>query len=474
MEKRLIGRKREVMRLAELMNNDQSEFLAVYGRRRVGKTFLIKEYFQRNFTFHLVGLANATTDQQLFNFHATLSRHGAEGLEPPKHWLMAFQQLITHIEAEGGEGKKVLFLDEMPWMDTARSGFMTGLEHFWNGWVNNRNDILLIACGSAASWMINELINNTGGLHNRVTARIKLEPFDLAETRAFLESKQVHYDHMQIVQLYMAMGGIPYYLNGVRPELSAFQNIEALFFHKGAMLQSEFPKIFRSLFKRSETHSSIVSVLATKVSGLTRKEILAKSKLKSGGTFSTALAELEESGFVSSYEPLFKKVKQTTYRISDFYTLFYFRFIKDNKNYGDGVWMSMLDHPSQRAWSGYAYEQVCMSHLPQIKKALGISGIQTTSASWMGTDGTDAAQIDLLIDRRDQTISIIEVKYSIGEYAITKEDAAKLRRKVAVFKAATKTKKAVTVCMITTYGLRNNEHSGSLVQQSLDMEVLFG
>jgi len=473
MKRHIIGRKRESQQLAEIMSREQSVFLAVYGRRRVGKTFLLKEYFSQDFAFHLVGLANATMEQQLFNFHATLSRHGAEGLAVPDHWLMAFQQLMTYIESLEPGGKKVIFFDEMPWMDTAKSDFMTGLEHFWNGWANNRNDILLIACGSAASWMINELINNTGGLHNRVTDRIKLHPFDLEETKLFLESKGAKYNHMQIVQLYMTMGGIPYYLDAVRPELSAHQNIEALFFHKGALLQAEFPLIFKSLFKKSDTHSSIVNALATKVSGLTRKEILSQSQLKSGGTFSRALSELEESGFITSYEPLYKKVQQTTYRLSDFYTLFYYRFVKDNRNYGEGVWMSMLDHPSQRAWSGYAYEQVCMSHLPQIKKAMGISGIQTSSASWIGTDGTDSAQIDLLIDRRDETISIIEIKYSVGEYAITKDYAAKLRRKVTVFKAATRTKKAVSVCMITTYGLRDNEHSGSLVQQSLDMEMLF-
>lgn len=473
-KKLMVGRKKELQQIQIITESSKSEFLAVYGRRRVGKTFLIREFFEYKFDFQISGLANATTTQQLFNFHVSFLRQSSTSFEnQPNNWLEAFQRLIDYLESIDGVSKKTVFFDEMPWFDTKNSDFVMGLEHFWNSWASNRKDILLIACGSAASWMINELINNTGGLHNRVTQKMKIEPFCLQETEELLKRKNCVFDRYQIVQLYMVLGGIPYYLDAIRPDLSATQNIQNLFFEQSSLLRNEFSNLYRSLFRKHKIYETIVEALSTKIQGLQRGEIIALSKVASGGTLTRVLKDLEESGFISSYISLDGKAKNTIYRLSDFYTSFYFKFIKDSKYRGENVWVNLLDNPAHRAWQGFTFEQVCMSHTSQIKKALGISGIQSSDSSWKGNYGEKSAQIDLLIDRRDQVINVCEVKFSLGKYTIDKDYAEKLRDKITIFKEATQTKKSVFLTMITTYGVEKNQYSASLMQNEIVLDDLF-
>ncbi|MFZ2897951.1 MAG: ATP-binding protein [Saprospiraceae bacterium] len=472
----IIGRKKEIGQLDKIKASRKSEFVAVYGRRRVGKTFLVREYFEYQFDFQLTGLANANTQQQLTNFHATLRRYApAYDKSIPSNWFEAFQDLISCLETIQGDRKKIIFLDELPWLATPKSDFMMSLEHFWNSWATNRKDIILIACGSAASWMISELINNRGGLHNRVTERIKIHPFNLGETERLLQSKNIVLDRYQILQLYMVMGGIPYYLDAVSPEKSAAQNIEEMCFRKGAILETEFRNLLASLFRKAHRHEAVVNALALKARGMSRNELVAAATgITSGGSLTRVLEELEESGFIQRYTPFNNKSKNTLYRLSDFYSTFYLKFIKDNTNYEAGVWTNAIDHPSQRAWAGYAFEQVCLAHIPQIKKALGISGILSHTSSWKSARPENGAQIDLVIDRRDQVINLCEVKYSINPYSITKAYADNLRNKVGAFRDETKTRKAVFLTMITTFGLERNAHAGSVVQNEIRMDALFG
>ncbi|MEZ4905294.1 MAG: ATP-binding protein [Spirosomataceae bacterium] len=471
MENAIIGRKKEIQTLATIVESKKSEFLAIYGRRRVGKTFLVREYFNYTFDFQITGLANADTSQQLFNFDTTLRKHTTIFYETAStNWLVAFQRLIEHLETKTKEKKKVVFFDELPWFDTHASDFMMGLEHFWNSWASNRKDIVLIVCGSAASWMLNVLINNSGGLHNRITQKIKVEPFTLQEAEEMLMAKNCVLDRYQIIQLYMAFGGIPYYLEAIQPHLSAAQNIQQLLFDKSGLLKNEFFNLYRSLFRRHEIYEKVVEVLSTKTIGLPRSEIVRLSSITSGGTLTKVLADLEESGFICSYTSLDSKQKNTIYRLSDFYTLFYFKFIKNNT---ENNWLHLVDHPIQRTWLGFAFEQLCLDHVWQIKKALGISGMQSNQATWRGSTSEKAAQIDLLIDRRDQVINLCECKFSLDRFSIDKEYAEKLRSKIAVFKAVSKTKKAVFLTLITTYGIEKNKYATGLVQNEVTMDDLF-
>ncbi len=470
----IIGRQREIKSLEKVAVSTKSEFVAIYGRRRVGKTFLVREYFQYDFDFQLTGLANANTYQQLINFHTALSRQSEVEMDSvPPNWFEAFQRLVDHIERINEARKKIIFLDELPWMDTARSDFLIALEHFWNSWATNRRDVILITCGSAASWMVNTLINNTGGLHNRVTERIKIEPFTLREAELMLKVRNNVLDRYQILQLYMVMGGIPFYLDAVSPEMSASQNIEEMCFRKNGLLVSEYRHLFHSLFKNASRHEAVVTALSSKAMGLTRKELINATGLHTGGSTTKVLNELEESGFLSRYTPFNKKSRETIYRLSDFYSLFYLKFIKNNTNYDEGVWVNTIDHPSHRAWTGYTFEQVCLAHISQIKKELGISGIYSQSCSWKSSQSNGGAQIDLVIDRRDRVVNLCEIKYSINAFSINKSYADNLRNKIAIFRNETKTQKAIFLTMITTFGLHRNEYSSSVVQNEMKMDALF-
>jgi uncharacterized protein len=472
---KIIGRQKEIKLLTSLLNTDSATFVAVYGRRRVGKTFLIRNVYDNQFAFHITGLANVDMSHQLINFHASLVNYFPDCEELPiaTTWFQTFQYLIKALEGLPQTEKKTLFFDELPWFDTPNSFFISALEHFWNSWASARTDINLVVCGSAASWIINELINNTGGLYNRVTHPVYLEPFNLAECEAFFKAKAPSYDRYHILQLYMVFGGIPFYLDFVDPAKSAAQNINDLCFTSRGRLRKEFDKLYASLFKKAEKHIAVIEALAQNAMGMERQTLLKAAKLSDGGNTTAILRELEESSFIGKYNTFGKNKNSALYQLTDFYSLFYLKFIKDNGEYDEDFWINGLDKPNIRAWSGYAFEQVCLLHLKQIKKALGISSVQTVSSAWLGSDGIEKAQIDLLIDRRDQVINLCEMKFSINTYSIDKAYAEDLRRKIGVFKDSTKTTKAVWLTFISTFGLIQNTHYQSLVHTSLTMDALF-
>ncbi|MCK5137824.1 MAG: ATP-binding protein [Bacteroidales bacterium] len=469
----IIGRKKELSALKSLLASKKSEFVAVYGRRRVGKTYLIRSAFDEQFSFQVTALGNAKLAQQLTNFHIALQKvYPPVENNPAKDWFTAFQQLVGYIE-NVKDTRKILFFDELPWFDTHGSGFIQALEHFWNSWASARNDIVLIVCGSAASWMINKLINNRAGLYNRITRRIKLAPFTLSECELFLQSRNSVLDRYQIIQLYMVFGGIPFYWDEVVPGKSAVQNIDDICFSDNGLLRNEYPNLFQSLFKDYQKHEDIIKALTQKAKGITRDEIIDSTGLPNAGSTTRLLLELEESGFIRKYVPFGKKQRNSLYQLVDPYSLFYLRFIKDNVQMDQTNWLTYIDSPEYRAWSGYAFEQVALYHLPQIKHALGISGVQTSVSSWRSTSKDHSAQIDLVIDRRDQVINLCEMKYSINPFPIDKRYAEELRNKIGVFRQETNTRKSVFLTMITTFGLKTNSYSAGLVQNDLRMDVLF-
>ncbi len=466
--KLLLGREKEIERINYYCNSNKSEFIAVYGRRRVGKTYLIKQHFKNEFTFYHTGLANAKTKEQLVNFGISLKKYfNNADIETPKNWLTAMLLLIENLEKSTVE-KKIIFLDEMPWMDTKKSDFLTAIEFFWNSWASGRHDIKLIVCGSAASWIINKLLNNKGGLHNRVTGRIKLQPFTLKETKLFLESKGCNYDTYQYVQIYMAMGGIPYYLEQLNNQWSVPQNINQLCFGENAFFANEYNQLFKSLFVNYEKHIAVIEAIATKNKGCSRDEILQQLKISDGGSLSRILVELEESNFIRKYPSWQKKSRESLYQLIDSFSLFHLKFMKDASKLDENFWMNSIDSAPYLSWAGYAFEIVCIQHLKEIKEALGISGILTKTSAWY----TKEAQIDLVIDRSDRVINLVEIKFSNAEYLITKKYDEVLRNKVQAFRNHSKTKKAIWLTMITTYGLKLGPHNGT-VQNAIVMDRFF-
>jgi uncharacterized protein len=470
----IIGRKAELEILDRVFDSKKSEFVILYGRRRVGKTYLVDQRFGEHFTFRMTALGNANLEKQLENFHSNLNAaapHLASGGIPP-NWFQAFQ-LIIKLATEDKRARKVIFFDELPWFDTHCSDFLQALEHFWNSWASLRTDVLLVGSGSAAAWMINELINNRGGLHNRITERIVLQPFNLLETEQFLRAKGAVYTRYQLLELYMAMGGIPYYLENVLVNRSVAQNIDRMFFTPGGVLNVEYDNLFRSLFDKYDRHIAVIEALIQKSKGLIRKEMLASAKLKDGGTATQILDELEKSGFIRKYFPFGKARREVFYQLIDPFSLFYLTFVKESKAEGQGAWLTQINSPKWRAWSGYAFEYICRYHLDAIKKELGISGVYAEVSAWRSKESDKGAQIDLIIDRNDRVINICEMKFSIEKFNITKPYSENLSNKLSAFRSETGTNKTLFLTMITTFGLKPNEYVQQLVNDSLDMNILF-
>lgn len=471
----IIGRKEEKEIFNEILQSNSSEFIAVYGRRRVGKTFLIRNFFKQQLVFDCSGLNGGNQVTQLANFADSVKEHFYRFKKPgpPDTWLQAFNLLKECIGSIKTKKKKVIFLDELPWFETPKSGFKAALDNFWNNWCTKRKDIVLIICGSAASWIIKHIINDRGGLHNRVTRQLYLAPFTLAETKLFLESNRVSLINYDILQLYMMVGGIPFYLKEIKPGKSLAQNIDLLFFQQKPVLKNEFENLYASLFKNYNWHTSIVKALASKDRGMTREELVAATGLQSGGGFTTVMNELNESGFISTHFPFKNVRKETIYRLSDEYTLFYFKFIY-NARKATG-WMQKAGQQSFKIWCGHAFENFCLKHTSLIKKALGITGIYTQEASWLykGDKYQQGAQIDLLIDRADNSINICEIKFYNTPFIITKTYGDVLRHKAAVFQQQTKPGKNIFVTLISTFGAVNNAYKLGVVTNEVTMDDFF-
>ena len=465
----LIGRKREIEELERCMNSERSEFVVIYGRRRVGKTFLVRSFFRDSYTFYYVGAHKQTQKKQLENFAKALFRYGNFAEQPKLNsWSEAFDALSQLME-QSQDKRKVLFFDEMPWIDNKGSDFVEALEYFWNSWVAMRDDIVLIACGSATSWMADKLIANQGGLHNRITRQIYVAPFTLNECQQYLDNKGFGWDYYQIIQCYMVLGGVPYYLSLLEPNLSLPQNIDNLFFAIGGRLSNEFDELYNALFSNADRYVSVVKALSAKRDGMTRSELEKASGL-SGGNLSRILKNLQRCDFIMKYAQFGCKKKNTIYRISDFYTLFYFRFIESNDEKDTEFWMHNFMTRNVETWEGFTFELVCLKHLGQIKKALGISGISTTASSWRTAPVTDedgkvirkGAQIDLIIARIDKMVHLCEMKFASKPYAITKEYKEKLSERMMIFRDETKTQLKLVHTMITPYGVVKGKQYGLL------------
>jgi hypothetical protein len=412
----------------------------------------------------------------LQNFSLQLANFTQSPIPPktPENWLEAFFILAKHLDSLPKDKKQVVFLDEVPWLAGHRSGFLMGLSWFWNSWAETRN-IVVVICGSAASWMIQKIVNDRGGLHNRITKRIFLNPFNLHETESYLNHRKLFYNRYQIVQLYMALGGIPHYLDGIETGKSAVQNINDLCFLKNGLLQDEFSRLYPSLFGNAANHLSVVQALAQSRQGLTRPDIIKMANLPEGGNASKVLEELEQSGFISSYYPFGKQKKDMLFRLTDEYSLFYLRFVEKNKQNGADVWNALSQTQGAKIWAGYAFENLCYKHIGQIKKALGISGIYATSSTFVkkGSGSEKGAQIDLLLDRNDQVINLFEIKFYNTAIQLTEADAQNLRDRMRVFREETGSKKHLMITFISTFGLQHNQYSLGLVESQLTMDALF-
>ncbi|MBQ0075224.1 MAG: AAA family ATPase [Prevotella sp.] len=471
----IVGREIEQHTLSRLLEKEESQFCVVYGRRRVGKTYLIRETFNYQFTFQHTGMSKTAKHGQLTAFRDSLRTCGLTGCNTPKTWIEAFSQLKLLIE-RAPSGKKVIFIDELPWMDTPKSGMISALENFWNGWATARaeKDIVLIVCGSATSWITKKLLKNKGGLRGRLTEKIKLSPFTLHECEKYADNVGLGMTRRDIMDTYMILGGIPYYWSFLRKGYSVAQNIDELFFAEDAKLTDEFDALYAILFNRPEKYIKVIEALSKKKYGLTRIEILKATKIQDGGTFTTVLEELDQCGFIRYYVSLNSTEQGGLYQLIDNYTLFHYHCIKKNTFADEHYWTHTCLSNDHNTWQGLAFERICLQHTRQIKNAMQITGMLSNVCSWhtAKTEEHNGAQVDLLFSRADGIINLFEIKYSKDPFSIDAKYAKELENKLSVFRTVTKTKCAVHLTMLTTYGITANKYS-NMVMQSLTADCLF-
>ena len=470
----LIGRTKEKQLLVDALHEEYSQFIAVYGRRRVGKTFLIREAYDYKFDFQFTGAAKLTARKQLVRFRRVLKEHGQKDTPELTNWGDAFSELKRLINGLK-TGKKVVFFDELPWMDAPRSGFLSELESFWNGWASARKDIVFVVCGSSTSWMVKKIIKNKGGLHNRLSHRISLKPFPLGLCEQLAQSRGLVFSRKQLLEAYMVFGGVPYYWSLLQKGASVTQEIDRLIFSPDGELNDEFEMLYASLFKKPEPYIRVIELLARKKMGMTRMELLAAGGFEDNGSFSDILKDLEWCGFIRSYSMMGYKKKSDLFQLIDHYTLFYYEYI-DGQRQGANYWKSMLGTPKYNTWCGLAFERTCLWHIDQIKKQLGISGIMTNEYAWRcsGDESKNlrGVQIDLLIDRSDGIIDICEMKYSKEPYVISADYGRELQRKRDVLAEMTGTGSAIHTIMVTTEGVVHNEEWGE-IQAEVNLDNLF-
>lgn len=471
METPFIGRKDELQLLQDVYASDKAEFIAVYGRRRVGKTYLIQHFFKNKFAFSATGIIDGTKSEEIFSFTTSLIKAGYVGKQP-RSWLDAFEMLKTTLEHQPKRGRCVIYIDELPCFDTARSGFVRALGYFWNTWASLRKDVILIVCGSATSWMIDNIVDNHGGLHNRITHTLYLRQFNLAETESFLKSQKFQWPRRIVLEAYMALGGIPYYLSLLKNKESLAQNLDRLYFRKQSELSQEYQRLYASLFKSPERYMRIIEEMARHKQGLTRKDLAACLDEPSSGTLTRQLDNLVNCDILRRYVTKTKKKIKTNeayYQLTDLFTLFHLHFSR--KTTAEDYWQQHLNTPALNTWHGLAFEQVCMVHINQIRTALGLNRIAVECYSWRSSTAPKA-QIDMIIERADRLINLCEIKYAGAEYVITADDDAKMRNRMAAFVRESKTKCGIVPTWITSYGLFKNEYAVDVTSQ-ITMDDLF-
>lgn len=469
----MIGRTREAGQLNKYASSSQAEFVAVYGRRRVGKTFLINKTLGEQMIFETSGVLMGEREEQFSAFNQSLRRVGYKGKLPNK-WMDAFfalEQTLTPLLDKNK--RQVIFIDELPCFDVPKARFVVALGHFWNSFVSKHDNLMLVVCGSATSWMVDNIVNNRGGLHNRITHLLHLNPFTLSQCEQFFQWRNMPWDRLAIMQAYMIFGGIPYYLNLIESGESLPQAVDRLLFAQQGALHEEYERLFASLFTHPEPYIDIIRALAIHRYGLTRDEIVAVLNKSDGGDLSKQLDNLVQCDFIRYHRVRRKKLIKTGgyYTLADFFVQFYHSFLESMPS-DEQFWTHNFRSPKINTYFGLSYERVCMAHIPQIKKAIGIDQIGTEYYSWRSNDPNQRAQVDLIIERADRIINLCEIKYSEGSYTIDKSEDLKLRVRQTAFVDQTQTRYGIMPTFITTYGLTPNGYANSISHQ-ITMDDLF-
>ncbi len=472
---KIVGRKEQLVQIESLLRSEKSEFVAITGRRRVGKTFLIDQSFEKNICFQITGIQNASQKAQLENFARKLMIYSNSPflISTPKDWGEAFFQLRSYLELQPKNKKQVIFLDELSWINTVKSEFLQHLAHLWNDYLSKQSHFILIICGSASSWLVKNITNDKGGLHNRITTTIHLQPFTLSETKAFLEAKGIIKPLQEIAKLYMILGGIPFYLDDIQAHESNDQTIERMCFSDNGKLKNEYSNLYKALFANPENHERIVEALARSQKGMLRSQIITKAKVTDGGPFNRAINDLLSCNFISTIAQFGRKKRGERYILNDEFSNFYHQFMKNSNRYASGMWLQMAQSQKFKIWLGHSFERLILRHIPQLKQQLGISAVYTEIYNlYPSNEQNKAMQVDLLLDRKDNVVNFCEIKHYDNPFKISKEFYEDTQQKLAYFRTIAP-KKQIIYTLITNQAPILNEYSTALIGKTVVLDDLF-
>ena len=474
----IIGRKNEIRLLESLRHSHEAEFVALYGRRRVGKTYLVERFYDNLFAFHVVGISNGRMRDQLGAFRSAINNHGGNRKKAYSGWQEAFSDLMELLSSDSVQrdplsGKRVVFFDELPWLDTQKSDFFTWFEHFWNSWGHAQSDLILIACGSASSWIQRKLCKNKAGFYRRVTQEINLQPFTLGECERYCNDfLRLGWTRKQAIEAYMIFGGIPQYYRSLRPELSLAANIDLLCLSQTGPLHDEFSAVMSSIFKVPAPYEAVLETIAQRRGSVSRAELNQNKKLPSDKSLTKILRDLTTCGFIREFRMTPQNRYGLLYQLTDPFVRFHFDIIEPRSVQR---WVDYVGTPSHAAWAGYAFELVCLLHVRQIKRALGIENVVSSDYAWESSGGTSrGAQVDLVIDRKDDLVELCEMKYCRGEFEIDTAYANKLLNKAEAFRREhPRYHKAIHIVMVTLLGVAHNAQYREVVASEVRGEDLF-
>jgi len=473
MEK-IIGRDTEISKLRSLAESSHSEFLALYGRRRVGKTFLVNQVFNNQFAFKMTGVIEGSLKDQFTAFSDAMEEYGYEMPQQPSGWMQAFIMLKNALKKSiKPEERCIIFIDELPAMDAENSNVAGAVGYFWNNWASLQDNVTFIICGSATSWMITNVIDSKGGLHDRLTEEMPIHPFCLHEVESYLEEHQFVWNRQLTLQTYMVFGGIPYYLSLLDKNESLVQNIDRLFFNRDTKMRREFRRLFNTLYKNPERYIEIIKALSKSRNGMTREQLAAELKCANNGHLGDKLEDLVYCDLIRKNIVREKEIKSkdAIYQLCDFFCLFYLNFV-DRAKIETDYWAHHINTPEVNTWMGLTYERICMAHIPQIKRALRIDGISTLNYSWRSKTSKPAVQIDIIIERADRIVNVCEVKYSQDRYELDKSEYDKINRRRNTFIKETGLRHTSWLTMITTEGLTKGMYS-EMIQSQVTLDDLF-
>lgn len=472
----MVGRVQERRCLDRCDGSDKSELVCVYGRRRVGKTFLVEQTLGPFFAFHVVGSKDAATSSQLREFGLELTDRGDPNPNPPADWREAFNRLYKVITAPDAprspHGKAVVFIDEFPWFAKQRSDFLSAFSTFWNRRSTTGQKLLVVICGSATSWVIEHVLESAGDMAARVTESIFLKPFALAETKEYFDSRGFGWDERSLIETQMVFGGLPYFFSLMSPHQSLAQSIDRLCLRPRAQLRDETMILLESTMRRSRLYVELFALLAQHRYGVPKAEAM-RLLGHSTNQFIKATAEAVKCGYVHEYKNLSKPQNPKYLMLVDPFILFHYRLIEPAHGDSPRSWADFVaDQERYTAWRGNAFEIVCLQHVRQLKSALGIGGVLTKEYPWASARKAGGAQVDLVIERADRIVNLCEMKFTDAPYELTSAVEQELVRKREVFREETGTRLALKTVLVSAQGTAG--YHDSQIAQIITADDLFG